>query len=401
MRFLLLFLASIGFSSTSFSETVSSTRDSLNGEFSFSEGNLLLSQIKTDFGQIDNFLRSDNDKQSTSYLDVAPELFIQTQGDGSLFQLQAQANYFTFNNFSTDDHYDFSLLSKFHLRLAESQKVFLTGFIKDQYEYRGTGLSLGAPNALEEGDSKRNEFLNIGYLYGHQDSLARAKVLVGYRDFAYLTRKAITKPLTYSSNYLQGNFDYLITGKTYFSTKMQFENFSYDGNIDLERKQYLALAGVKWQSSELTQLHLLFGYEKAVFDNEIFEDKNRFAWQINVLWNPIEYVRLNFTSGSEIKDSNKIVKSVNFANYYGVNLSYDFNDRVLFNVSAKVMNEDVAGLENKLTEEHFISAMRLQYQWRHWLTAFVQFNYDSFDSNLGNNDYDLQTASLGIVAKFL
>lgn len=401
MRFFLLYIAFIGFSSISFSETVSSDKGSLNGEFSFSEGNLLLSQIKTDFGQINNFLHSDDDKQATNYLEVAPELFIQTQGDGRLFQLQAQASYFTFNKFSNDEHYDFSLLSKFHLRLAESQKVFLTGFITDQYEYRGTGLSLGTPDTLNEGDSKRNEYLNIGYLYGHQDSLARAKILVGYRDFAYLTRKNITKQLAYSSNYLQGNFDYLITGKTYFSTKMQFENFSYDGNIDLERKQYLALAGVKWQSSELTQLHLLFGYEKAIFDNETFKDKNRFAWQINVLWNPVEYVRLNFTSGSEIKDSNKIVKSVNFANYYGVNLSYDFNDRVSLNVNGKVMNEDVAGLENKLKEDHFKSTMRLQYQWRHWLTVFVQYKYDSFDSTQGSNDYDLQTTSLGIVATFL
>lgn len=401
MRFLLIFIALLGYSSVSYSETVSSVRDSLNAEFSFSEGNLLLSQIKTDFGQIDNFLRSNNNKQTTNYLNVSPEFFIQTQGEGRLFQLQAQANYFTFSEFSDDDHYDFSLLSKFHLRLAQSQKVFLTGFITDQYESRGTGLSLGASNALTEGDTKRNEFLNIGYLYGHQDSLARAKILVGYRDFAYLTRENITKQLAYSSNYLQGNFDYLITGKTYFSTKMQFENFSYDNNIDLERKQYLALAGVKWESTELTQLHLLFGYEKAIFDHDTFEDKNRFAWQINVLWNPVAYVKLNFTSGSEIKDSNKIVKSVNFANYYGVNLSYDINDRVLLNVSGKIMNEDVAGLENKLTEEHVKSAMRLQYQWRHWLTVFVQFNYDSFDSSQSSNDYDVHMASLGIVAKFL
>ena len=47
MRVLLLFIAFISYSSTAFSETVSSTRDSLNGEFSFSEGNLLLPQIKT------------------------------------------------------------------------------------------------------------------------------------------------------------------------------------------------------------------------------------------------------------------------------------------------------------------------------------------------------------------
>ena len=65
------------------------------------------------------------------------------------------------------------------------------------------------------------------------------------------------------------------------------------------------------------------------------------------------------------------------------------------------MNGEVVGLENKIEEDHFTSAMRLQYQWRHWLTVFVQYNFDNFDSTQGSNDYDLQTASLGIVAKIL
>jgi hypothetical protein len=400
MRLLLLYLAFIGYSAISFSETVSSSRDSLNGEFSFSEGNLLSTKINTDFGQIDNFLRSNDNKQATNFFEVSPELFIQTQGDGSLFQLQAKASYFTFDEFSSDDHFDFSLLSKFHLRFAESQKVFLTGYIADNYEYRGTGLSLGAPNTLKEGDTKRDEFVNVGYLYGHQDSLARAKFLVGYRDFAYSTRKNITEQLAYSSSYFQGNFDYLITGKTYFSTKMQYEDFSYDMNTDLERKQYLALAGVKWQSTELTQLHLLLGYEKAVFANKAFDDKNRFAWQINLLWSPLQRVRFNFASGSEIKDSYKIVKSVNFSNYYGVDLSYDFNQKLLLNVSGKVISEDVVGIDGEIKEDHVKTAVRMQYQWRHWLTAFAQFSYDSFDSTIVTNDYDLQVASLGVVASF-
>ena len=400
MRFLLLLVAFVGYSSISYSATVYSSIDSLNGEFSFSEGNSLSTEIKTEFGQIDNFLRSHDDEQKTNFLELSPELFIQTQGSGSLFQLQAKASYFTFDEFSSDDHYDFSVFSKFHLRFAESQKIFLTGFIADNYEYRGTGLSLGQPNSLEEGDTKRDEFLNIGYLYGHQDSLARAKFIIGYRDFAYLTRENLTKALTYSSNYFQGDFDYLITGNTYFSTKVQYEDFSYDMNTDLERKQYLALAGVKWRSTELTQLQLLLGYEKAAFTKETFDEKDRFAWQVKMLWNPLRRIRLDFSSGSEIKDSYKIVKSVSYSNYYDLGLSYDFNEKLVFKLRGKIVNEDVVSIENAIKEDHFETATRLQYQWRHWLSAFAQYNYNTFDSTIIMNDYDLQAFSVGIVVTF-
>jgi len=400
MRFLLVLVAYISYISISFSTTVYSTIDSLNGEFSFSEGNQLSTAIKTEFGQIDNFLRSNDNKQKTNFLELSPELFIQTQGAGSLFQLQAKASYLTFDEFSSDDHYDFSVLSKFHLRFTESQKVFLTGFIADDYEYRGTGLSLGSPNSLKEGDTRRNEFLNLGYLYGHQDSLARAKFLVGYRDFAYLTRKNITKRLAYSANYLQGDFDYLITGNTYLSTKVQYEDLSYDMNPDLERKQYLALAGVKWRSTELTQLHILLGYENSVFSNKAFKEKDRFAWQVKMLWNPLQRIHFDFSSGSEIKDAYKIVKSVSFSNYYNLGVSYDFNEKLEFILRGKVINEDVVSVGYTIKEDHFETTTRIQYQWREWLAAFVEYNYNTFDSTRIMHDYDLQAGSVGMVVTF-
>lgn len=350
MRFLLLLVAFMGCSLILFSVTVYSAVSNLDGEFPFSEGNFLSSEIKPEFGNIDNFLRSDDNKQTTNFLKISPQLFIQTQGSGSLFQFQATANYFTFDEFSSDDHYDFSVLSKFHLRFAESQKIFLSGFIADDYEYRGTGLSLGEPNAIEEGDTRRNGFVNAGYLYGHQDSLARAKFLIGYRDFSYLTREQITNSLAYSSNYFQGDFDYLITGKTYFSTKVQYEDLSYDLNADLERKQYLALAGVKWESTELTQLHLLLGYEKAIFTNQIFKENDRFAWQVKLLWNPINRIRLDFTSGSEINDSYKIDQSISYSNYYDIGLDYDFNDELVFNVNSRIVNSDIIYEDSTIKE---------------------------------------------------
>lgn len=395
-RFLLL-IAFFSYSSLSYATNVRSNIGSLDGDFSFTEGNQISADIKTEIGSIDNFLRSEDDKQQTNFLAISPDLFIQTQGSGSLFQIQAKASYNTFDEFSDDDHLDFSVLSKFHLRFAESQKIFATGFIGDEYEYRGTGLSLGAPNLLEEGDTKRNEFLNFGYLYGHQDSLARAKILAGYRRFTYLTRESITQRLAYSTNYLQGDFDYLISGNTYFNTKLQYENFSYEMNDDLERKQYLALAGVKWRSTELTQLQLLLGYEVANFNKEAFDEKDHFAWQVNMRWNPLSRVRFNFTSGSEIKDSYKLVKSISFSNYYDLGVSYDFSEKVIFTLHGKLVSEDIESLENKSSEESLEAAAGVNYQWRHWLSGYAKYEFNTFDSSRILYRYDLQSFSVGVV----
>ena len=145
---------------------------------------------------------------------------------------------------------------------------------------------------------------------------------------------------------------------------------------------------------------ILFGYEKAQFDNSLFKSNNRFAWQVSVLWNPIQRLKLNFISGSEIKNSNKIEKSVNYANYYGVKLDYDFTDRFLLHISSKLMDDEFVGLENLTKEDHISASMRLQYRWRHWLNAFVQYSYDNFDSTIIKDNYDLRMASFGFVVTF-
>lgn len=394
MRFFLFVVALLSFST---SNTVHSTVSNLNGDFPFVEGNHLFAKINTELGQIDNFLRSKEAKQESSFFKLSPQLFMQTQGSGSLFQLQANADYISFDQFSADDHYDFSILSKFHLRFAESQKIFMSAFIANDHEYRGTGLSLGTANSLSEGDTKRNSFVNFGYLYGHQDSQARARFLLGYRDFSYLTRKEITKQLAYSSNYFQGNVDYLITGKTYFSTKLQYENLSYDNNDDLERQQYLALAGIKWESTELTQLSLLLGYEKANFVKETLKSEDHFAWQVKLLWNPLQRLRLDFSSGSDIKESYKIDKSISFSNYYALGLAYDFTDQLIFTVNSKSVHEDIVGEINNFKEEYFEMDLGIDYLWRHWLTIYAKYHYKTFDSAKLMYDYDLQKFYVGVV----
>jgi hypothetical protein len=171
-------------------------------------------------------------------------------------------------------------------------------------------------------------------------------------------------------------------------------------NADLERQQYLALVGAKWRSTELTQLHVLLGYEQANFANDAFGTKDNFAWQVKMLWNPLTRIRLDFSSGSEIKDSYKIVKSISFSNYYDLGLSYDFNEKLEFTFRGKIIKEDVVSIESKIEENYFETTTRLQYQWRHWLSVFTQYNYNTFDSTRIMHDYNLQAISVGATVTF-
>jgi len=204
--------------------------DSYNGQFRYVEGNIIEGEVQSKFGVVDNFFSSNENPQTTNFFAVTPSIFLQAQLNENLLQISAKSEYVKFSDFSQDDHNDISLLSKYHLKLAQSQKLFVTGAYKESYEYRGQGLSLGDGEALDEGDNKEQYFINAGYLYGHEKSIARAKVLIGHRSFAYQTRKEQTRKLSYIGDYIQGGFDYLISGKSYLTSKLQYENIDYSEN---------------------------------------------------------------------------------------------------------------------------------------------------------------------------
>ncbi|MGL1956505.1 MAG: outer membrane beta-barrel protein [Colwellia sp.] len=395
MPFIFLAFTFFIFTFYSKAESVNSTVDPFNGDFQYIEGNKLAASLALNAGTIDNFLRENKDKKSTGFLSAKPQVFVQSQFNENLFQFKASLNYLNFDEFSEDDHNNLSLLAKYHLRLASNQKVFFTGHFQNDYEYRGTGNSLGNGSSLEQGDESQKFFANAGYLYGHEQSIAKAKFLIGHREFSYETREEITKGLNLTSNYIQGNFDYLISGNTYSSTKVQIEDIDYEFNDSLSRQQYSMLTGIAWQSSALTELHLLLGFEKAVFSALSLPDEDAFIWQANLKWSPIDSTRINFSSGRTIKSSNKLEDSISVVDFYDISVNYDFTERVQLSTLFKILNEDINLLTAQTVEDSLLANVTLNYDWRDWLSVFVKYDYNDFDSPMISNTYELSVLSLG------
>lgn len=400
MRILLLLIALFCYSSVSFSAAIDRALDRLNGEFSFSEGNILNAELNTQSGHLDNFLHKKTDKEETNYLKLSPDVFFQTQTTDQLFQIQVKADMLAFDDFSDDNHINRSIFSKYYLGLADNKRIFLSGYLEDEYEYRGTVLSLAEPYSVEEGDMKRDGFFNVGYSFGHEESLATAEVIMGYRSFNYLTRKDFTEPLKYSTNYIQGEFDYLITGKTYFSTKVNYEDISYTMNPDLERKQYVALAGIRWISTDVTEMRVLLGFVRSIFNTDTFSIKDRFAWQAKILWKPVNRFRVELTSGSEIKDSFSIIKSIKVSQYLNLGFGYVFKDKLIFGINGSIVDEEVVDSIRTTTENHFVANALIQYRFRDWFSVYTKVKYNTFDSTRIDHNYDLTNYSVGLIVSY-
>ncbi len=370
--------------------------NSYNGKFRYVEGNVFEGEVQSKFGVVDNFFSSHDNPQASNFFEVSPSVFLQAQFDENLLQISAKSQYVKFSDFSQDDHNDISLLSKYHLKLAQSQKLFVTSAYKESYEYRGQGLSLGDGQALEEGDNKEQYFINAGYLYGHEKSVARAKILVGHRSFAYQTRREQTRKLDLTGDYLQGSFDYLISGKSYLTSKLQYEKINYSDNDALTRKQYSALLGLKWQSTYATEVKLLFGYEKALFADSDLSDETSFVWQGNLTWRPLERLSISALTGRNIQDSNKLDNSISVVDSYAFNINYAFTERVSLYTNTKIANKSITSSSTVIDEDTLSTGIGSKYQWRDWLAVSVDYHYNDLASSQPNHSYDTNRYSLNL-----
>ena len=380
--------------------TFAMSADNFNGEFTYIEGNALQGKVDSEFGYNDNFLLTEVDKKTTSYFVISPSLFAQKQINAHLFQFLADSNLYKFTKFKQDSHSDISTLSKYHLKLAHSQKLFVTASFKKSYEYRGEGLSLANADTLLEGDNKKSYFVNTGYLYGHENSIAKAEFLIGKRGFSYSTRRNETRKLDLTGNYLQANFDYLISGKSYFSSKIQVESIDYQYNDSLNRKQYSALIGLKWKTTSITELAMLFGYEKASFnhknltDIQAVNDQTSFVWQGNITWQPIERITFNASTNRNIMESDKLINSITISDSYSFRANYVFSPQWSFSNEFKVVNKNIAINSRSLDESSLVNKLSASYQWRDWLAIYANYKFKTFDSS--EIDFDVNSYSIGL-----
>lgn len=391
----LLFLFSLNL----YSKETKVSVDSYNAAFTFTPGNILVGRLKTTLGYVDNFLYSDLDQLSTSTLEVEPSIFIQTQMDRNLLQLLASTTIYKFSEFSEDDHENYDLTAKYHFKPTVNQRFSITAHYEQLYEERGTGLSQGEGDSITRGDEKKINFYNLGYYFGHENSVARIWLLAGRRSFEYTTRQELTKGLDHSGDYIEVGADYLYSGKSYFTGKIDYEKLSYKFNPNNSRIETAALFGFKWYSSVLLKSEFLFGLSELEFYESNVENKDTFRWDVDLIWQPTELYNVEFTSSRSIEDASQFSSEYKIVDNYTLAIEYNFTDNVdiVFDMARK--NQQVL-LNNEVNNENYnLLSMRTVYQVNKSLLVFVNYEYKQLQSTYSSDDFNRNNVSIGLNIK--
>ena len=373
--------------------------DSYNADFSFTPGNILIGRLKSTLGYVDNFLYSDSDNMSTSFIEIEPSLFIQTQIDRNLFQLLGRTVQYSFSEFSEDNHGDYDLTAKYHFKPSINQRFSVTTRYHHIYEQRGTGLTQGDGSSISQGDEKETNFYNIGYYYGHTDSVARAWLLVGRRNFEYTTRREVTKVFDYTGDYIEAGADYLYSGKSYFTGKINYEDLSYHFNPVDSRIEKSVLFGFKWFSSVISKSEFLFGVSKLEFYEGEAVNKDTFKWEVDLIWNPSEFLEFEFTTARSFEEASQINSDYKVVDNYTLSLKYDFNHYIDFYADLSRNNQEVVFSNKVNIEDYNLFSFNTNYQLNSWLYLFINYEFRQLQSSFVFDNFDRNNYSVGVDIK--
>jgi hypothetical protein len=359
-----------------------------------SENNLDLN-VAAKAGYVDNFLYQTNNEQSTTFYQLSSQLALATKSQQSVVSLDANIDSYFFDKFKDDDHSEFSLMPKYQYKLSQNQAVNVSAHWDNSYIYRGTGLSLGELGNLEEGDKKENFGASIGFEYGTFDSQGRLNFELSYDEAEFTTRRAETFELDSDTINAKSSFDYLLSGKTYIAFDVDYQIDDYPNDSARNRDSLTALAGVKWQTTVISELSFLVGYQNLKFEDGLLDD-DAFKWRFDYTWRPSDYTAVNLASDRQFDKADRLANSYSLAETYQFDISHAFTDHININVMVSFNTAEFITQESRRKENYLSSTLGINYQRSERLGFYLNYHNKSLDADYGDIDYLYNSVSLGL-----
>ncbi len=351
--------------------------------------------VAAEAGYIDNFLYQTSNEKSTAFYKLSSQMALVVEGQKSAFELDAKVDSYIFSDFKDDDHNEFKLKPTYQYMLAQNQRLYVSGHWFNSYIYRGTGLSLGELGNLEAGDKKENFGASIGFEYGNFDSRGRLNFEVSYDEGEFTTRRTETTELDSDTLFMKSSFDYLLSGKTYMTFDVDYQIDDYPNAPARNRDSLTALAGVKWQTTVISELSFLVGYQNLKFEDSLLDD-DAFKWRFDYTWQPSDFTTIQLVSNRKFDKTDRIASTYSLAEIYQIDISHAFTDHI--SVSAKVSfnNEKIVTLGSRRKESYLSSTIGVNYQRTERLGFYLNYKTKSLDADYGDIDYRYNNVSLGL-----
>ncbi|MGB4344339.1 MAG: outer membrane beta-barrel protein [Moraxellaceae bacterium] len=352
----------------------------------------LVPTVGVEVRQDSNIYSLPSDEVDSMVMVVSPSLRLlaQDRNNSYIASYDIAGGFYSEN--SDDDYIDHKLNLGAHVEPTARFRFDLGAGYSMLHDDRGVGFSEGRGLpfilAMSEPDQYSLASLNGGIEYGAKEAAGQLSLTLSETQKRYdLDDRAADRDLDTTNAAL--GFRYKAMPKTRFLVDLEHEIGAYRNAGTAASSDYTdtrVYGGAIWDSTGSTTGKIRVGVSKRDLESPAQEDLSSPAWDIGVIWSPLEYTRFTLDGSQKITDGT--LPTVAIENTTAtVGWNHDVNDRVETRLAYSFSAEDhqrLFGLSRK-DDSNTVSAS-VNYQMRRWLVlgAGMTFrnrnsNYEEFD----------------------
>lgn len=321
----------------------------------------------------DNILSEADNTQSSGIFIFSPSVSFSVEDGINSHQFDVNVESGSFIDSSDDNYVTGGLTYQSHLEASSSSRFDINLEANWQVEPRGTGITEGLGNLVDEPLLYDEQIAVITYEYGVFSSSARIAFDGRYYQINYNNFKNITQTRNYDSASIGSTFFYTTNSRTDAFIELTAEAINYDAFVTVSRDSdvYTGLVGVTWEATALTSGTFKIGQQRKKFIDALREDFEGVSWDASLKWQPLTYTTVTVNTSRNAKDPDVVGDYIN-ESIYGVNWEHHWNKKLSTAFSYNFTDEDYSGV-NRVDETSMFSA-NFTYGFRRWVDLSVYFD---------------------------
>lgn len=352
--------------------------------------------IKSGYKVDNNIFSQESNTRSSGIFTIAPRATFLLDDGVNNYQLDVGVESGTFIDSPNDDYVTGDVAFISHLESSSRSRFDIALVASAGLEPRGTGLTEGIGDIVEEPFIYNEQSAELTYEYGGLASSGRIKFMGRYYNKNYNNFEEVTQYRNFDESTLGSTFFYSTNSRLDALIELKGRVITYDATqtVSLDSTVYSTLVGLTWEATALTSGTFKIGQEQKNFSDSSRENFKGLSWQGNVEWKPLTYSTITVNTSRSTLDPNRIGDYL-LESVYGASWQHAWNEKIISTISYSYVEGDYSGVY-RVDETNNLAA-DISYQFKRWLGVALFVEYTDKDSTNETIIFDKNIVGLNFV----
>ena len=316
------------------------------GSFITKDGAEITPTLQTGISSNNNFFSTPENEESRTIWTITPNVKAVIEDGPDSYDLDLGTSSSLHNKDSDDNFTQVNIGAGVHKEFTSQHRLDVNGKADWLYEPRGSGLTEGLGDAINELVEYQQHNFNARYEYGAVSSKAQVALQAGFFNKKYQNFRAVSQFRDYDKTLMGITAYYNTQASSRTFIELKREDYRYDviqaNGISRDSDDTKLLAGMEWEATAVTSGSFKLGYQKKSFISAQREDFSGLSWEAAVNWQPLSYSTVQLSTSRAAKDplveGDYIKEST-----YGINWAHNWSDYLSSLAGVNYTNEQYTG----------------------------------------------------------